>query len=158
MKSQELEIPQKPVMMQTNRDYRMASLSGWVINFHANTPARVPPTCYEEALAIGAVRVEDEPEPVMVDATIERPHANIHESVAEAARMEEAAKVERIEGAIVHLWSLGDNTKFKADGYPKYQSIIEVLPKNTPKPLASDIQEVFDNMREDVKYAELMGT
>ena len=156
MKNQELNIPEKSVLMKTNRDYRLSSLSGRVINFKADVPVKVHPFAYLEAISIGAVVTDEQEAPVLGKGPEEAKHV-IHESVAEAARLEHAAKIEEIEKAIVVLIKRGDNTEFKADGYPKAKNVLDVLAPHVPKPTATEIQEVFDDMRNDVQYADLMG-
>lgn len=151
--NQGLEIPDQPVMMVTTRDFRLSSMSGFVVNFKANTPTRVPAFCYAEAVAIGAVVAEEQPEEEVVEA-----EPLVDPSVAEAARLEEEAKITYIELAIVDLMNKEDNgPDFKADGYPKHASVLEALAPQCSKPTASEVQEIFDDMREDVVYAELFG-
>jgi hypothetical protein len=154
MSNKELEIPAAPIMMQCNRDYRLASLSGWVINFKANEPAQVHPFAYAEAVAIGAVPVDEEPE---LGGGPEIARLEIDESVAKAAEMEAEAKIDAIERAIVSLYKEGDMTAFRADNYPKVANVLAILPGNVPKPTAMEIQQVFDDMQEDVRFADLMG-
>lgn len=153
--TQGLQIPDRPVMMVTNRDFRLSSPSGYVVNFKADVPARVPPFCYAEAIAVGAVEcpVEEQPEPEVKD---EAPL--VDPSVAEAALLEEEAKITYVEQAIVELMNKEDNgPDFNATGYPKHASVIAVLAQQCSRPTASEVQEIFDGMRDDVKYAELFG-
>lgn len=153
---QELEIPSGYVKMVCNRDYRLSSLSGNVVNFQANVPVLVHPFAYKEAVAIGAVMAEDEPEVELGAGPQEQQH-KVHESVAQAAKLEHEAKMDAIERTIVKLFEADDQTLFKADGYPKYQAVIERIDQSAGKVSAQEIQEVFDDMRDDVNYAELMG-
>lgn len=151
--NQGLEIPRHPVMMVTNRDFRLSSMNGWVVNFKAGEPASVPPHVYEEAVAIGAVEAEEQPE---AEERVEKP--KVDPSVAEAARLEQEAKIAYVEQAIVTLMDKEDNgPDFKADGYPKHKSVLAVLAPQCSAPTATEVQEIFDDMRDDVNYAELFG-
>lgn len=151
--NQGLEIPAAPVLMITNRDFRLSSRNGYVVNFKANEPARVPPNCYEEAVSIGAVMAPEQP---VVEVKPEKP--KVDPSVAEAAKLAEEAKITYIEQAIKALFVKEDNgPDFRADGYPKHSSVLQVLAPQCPKPTATEVQEVFDDMRDDVQYAELFG-
>lgn len=154
--NQELEIPSGYVKMVCNRDYRLASLSGNVVNFKANEPAMVHPFAYKEAIAIGAVPAEDEPE-VELGPGPKSDQQTIHESVAEAAKLETEAKMDAIERAIVVLMQRGEQTDFRADGYPRAAPIQEEIPKAIGRVTAQEIVAVFDEMRDDVNYADLMG-
>jgi hypothetical protein len=156
MSNQELEIPSGYTKMVCNRDYRLSSLSGNVVNFKANVPTLVHPFAYKEAIGIGAVPAPDEPEPEMVEKIEEVRHP-VHESVAEAAKLEHEAKLGAIENAIVVLMKRGDNTDFRADGYPKANKVLEEMPPNVNRATATEIQQVYDDMRDDVNYADLMG-
>ena len=158
MNHQELTvpIPDHPVMMVTNRDFRLSSMSGFVVNFQANVPARVPPACFAEAVSVGAIIAPEEakkPEPVR-----EEPKPLVDPSVAEAARLDQEAKITYVEQAIITLMNKSDNSDdFRADGYPKHASVIAVLAQQSSKPTATEVQEIFDDMRENVQYAELFG-
>lgn len=148
-----LEIPSTPVKMITNRDFRLSSLNGYVVNFSANEPALVPPQCYLEAIGIGAVMAPEQPEVVEVEET-----PKVDPSVAEAAKLAEEAKITYVEQAIEALFDKDDNgPDFRADGYPKHASVLAVLAPQCPKPTATEVQEIFDDMRDDVQYAELFG-
>lgn len=150
--NQELQAPDQPVMMVTNRNFRLSSTSGFVVNFKADTPTRVPPMCYREAVSIGAVETEEQPEPVVDEAPGPDP------SIAEAARLEQEAKITYVEQAIAALLNKEDNgPDFKADGYPKHKSVLAVLAPQCSAPSATEVQEIFDDMRDDVQYAELFG-
>lgn len=151
--NQELKAPDHPCMMITNRDFRLSSMSGFVVNFKADQPTRVPPMCYVEAVGIGAVVVEDQPEPEKVE------EPKVDPSIAEAARLEQEAKITYVEKAIVALMDKEDNgPDFKADGYPMHKSVLDILAPQCSKPTATEVQEIFDDMRDDVTYAELFGT
>ena len=141
-------------MMICNRDYRLSSLNGYVVNFKANEPAQVPPHVYAEAVGIGAVPME-EPE---LDAPRERSGYEVDESVHEAAAMEAEAQKDAVQRVIVTLFEKNDTSLFRADGYPKVVSVLDALPGTVPKPTAMEIQAIFDEMRYDVKYADLMGS
>jgi hypothetical protein len=147
--NQKLEIPDHPVMMQTNRDFRLSSLNGWVVNFKADKPERGPPHVYVEAIGVGAVVCEEQPpEPEKV------PAKEAHPSIAEAAKLEAEAKYSYIEQACLKLMARNDNTAFKADGYPKAISLIAELPPEAPRPTAQEIAMVFDDMRTKMELAE----
>lgn len=146
---QELELPDRPVMMQTNRDFRLSSLNGYVVNFRANTPVSVPPNAYKEAVGIGAVMCGEQPE---VEPPTEE--EKIHPSVAEAAKLEAEAKYMYIEQACMKLMAENDSTAFKADGYPKATKLIAELPPEAPRPTAQEIAHVFDELREKMELAE----
>ena len=157
MPNQELEIPSDYVYMVCNRDFRLSSLSGMVVNFKANEPVKVHPFAYAEAIGIGAVVAEEEPKPELGKGP-EEVKLEVHESVAEAARLEAEAKIAAIEAAVVVLYKRGDTTEFKADGYPKANAVIAELSPNVPKPNAGEIMQVVDDMRDDVQYADIMGS
>ena len=61
--SNALEVPTKPVFMETIRDYRLSSLNGYVVNFKRGKPSLVPPHVYLEAIRAGAIVCEEQPEP-----------------------------------------------------------------------------------------------
>lgn len=147
--NQELKVPDHSVYMQTNRDFRLSSRNGYVVNFKANEPARVPPNAYEEAIGIGAVLCEDQPEQ---EPVVEK--QVVHESVAEAAKLEAEAKIEYIQQACLKLMADNDSTAFKADGYPKYSKVIDILSPQAPKPSAAEIAQVWDDMRKNMELAE----
>lgn len=155
MKELAVTVPDHPVMMVTIRDFRLSSMSGYVVNFKANEPTRVPPMCYAEAVAIGAVEAPQDEAPA---PEVPEPKPLVDPSVAEAARLEEEAKITYVEQAIVKLLEKEDNgPDFKADGYPKHASVMDVLAPQCSKPTATEVQEIFDLMRDDVQYAELFG-
>jgi len=145
----EIQIPDRPVMMQTNRDFRLASLNGWVVNFKANEPVRVPPNCYVEAVGIGAVVCDEQPEP---EPVVEKEAQ--HPSIAEAAKLEAEAKYSYVRQACLQLMAENDTTAFKADGYPKAANVIAALPPEAPRPTAGEIATVFDQLREEMDLAE----
>lgn len=144
----DIQAPDRPVMMQTNRDFRLSSLNGYVVNFRANTPTSVPPNAYIEAVGIGAVECEEQPEFTLAEEKKEHP------SIAEAAKLEAEAKYSYIKQACLQLMAENDSTAFKADGYPKVASLIEALPPEAPRPTAGEINEVYDALREDMDLAE----
>jgi hypothetical protein len=146
--NQKLEIPDRPVMMQTNRDFRLSSLNGWVVNFKSGIPEKVPPHVFVEAIGIGAVVCDEQPEPEPVE------EKQKHPSIAEAAKLEAEAKYSYVKQACLQLMAENDNTAFKADGYPKAASLIAVLPPEAPRPTAGEIATVFDQLREDMELAE----
>ena len=47
-----------------------------------------------------------------------------------------------------------DNTAFKADGYPKAAAVYDALAPEAPRPMASEIAEVWDKLREQMDLAE----
>ena len=144
----EIQIPDRPVLMQTNRDFRLSSLNGYVVNFKANEPTSVPPHCYVEAVGIGAVKCELQPEPEVQE------EKEKHPSIAEAAKLEAEAKISYIRQACLQLMAENDTTAFKADGYPKVANLIEALPPEAPRPTAGEIADVFDQLREEMELAE----
>lgn len=151
-----VDVPTRPVMMVTNRDFRLSSTCGYVVNFKANKPERVPPMCYAEAVAVGAVEAAEEEQTTLPPVAEEKP--KVDPSVAEAARLEQAAKITYVEQAIVKLMNKEDNgPDFKADGYPKHKSVLDVLAPQCATPTATEVQEIFDDMRDDVQFAELFG-
>lgn len=144
----DIQTPDHPVMMQTNRDFRLSSLNGYVVNFRADTPTRVPPNAYVEAVGIGAVKCEEQPEPEPVEEKKSDP------SIAEAAKLEAEAKIAYIEKACLKLLAENDNTAFKADGYPKAAAVFDALPPEAPRPTAGEIAQVFDDLRMNMDLAE----
>lgn len=144
----DIQTPDQPVMMQTNRDFRLSSLNGYVVNFRADTPTRVPPNAYLEAVGIGAVVCDEQPEPRKVEE--KRPDP----SIAEAAKLEAEAKISYIRQACLQLMAENDLTAFKADGYPKAAYLIAALPAEAPRPTAGEIAEVFDSLRSEMELAE----
>lgn len=142
-----LDLPDRPVLMQTNRDFRLSSLNGYVVNFRADQPALVPPNAYLEAIGIGAVLCDEQPEPEPEQKT-DTP------SVAETAKLEAEAKFEYIKQACLKLMAENDSTAFKADGSPKVLSVISTLEPQAPRPTAAEIQDVWDRLREDMELAE----
>lgn len=145
----DLAIPDHPVLMQTNRDFRLSSLNGVVINFQAGEPTRVPPQAYAEAVGIGAVECEEQLEPPKSQEKKPDP------SIAEAAKAEHEAKIEYIKQGILKLMAADDDSAFKPDGYPIHKRLIEVLPPQAPKVTAGEIAEVFDDMRDDLDLADV---
>lgn len=146
--STKLEIPAQPVMMQTNRDYRLSSLNGFVINFKADEPARVPPHVYEEAFRIGAVVVGE----------CEAPQENTDgfiRGAKEAGELEAEAKRGHVKQACIALMARDDSTDFKADGYPKLNKVTAEIPPECPKPTAGEVMEAMDELRKDVNLADL---
>lgn len=145
--NQKLEVPDRPVYMQTNRDFRLSSLHGWVCNFKANVPERVPPHVYAEAIGIGAVVCEEQPE--------EKPSENRPEiSLAEATKQEALAQKAYVTQACLAIIAKGDETDFKADGYPLFAAVVRELAPECPKPTAGLIQEVYDELRESADLIE----
>lgn len=145
---QELQLPDHSVFMQTNRDFRLSSLNGCVINFKANTPHLVPPNAYREAIGIGAVVCDEQPQPKPVEEKVER------HGIAEAAKLEAEAKFEYIKQACLQLLAQNDNTAFKADGRPKMAQLIAAMPPEAPRPTAQEIAHVFDELTQDMDLAE----
>lgn len=143
---QSLTIPETAVFMTTNRDFRLSSLSGWVVNFKKDVPERVPPNVYAEAVGIGAIDCDPEEHPPAEITPPKEPHP----SIAEAAKLEGEAKKDYIKQACLILMERGDSTEFKADGYPKANKVIAELAPQCPHPTAQEIQEVFDDLRKDV--------
>lgn len=143
---QDLTIPESAVFMTTNRDFRLSSLSGPVINFKKDVPTRVAPNVYAEAVAIGAIDCDPEEHPPADAPAPKVPDPRI----AEAAKLEAEAKVSYIKQACLILMERGDSTDFKADGYPKANKLIAELAPQCPHPKAQEIQEVFDGLRENV--------
>ena len=152
LKASQLEQPATRVLMVSPRDFRLSSLKGYVINFVRDEPAWVPPHVYKEALAIGAVPCEEQPE------AEEKPEDEKEKIKAEsrenAARLEAEAKTEYIKQACMALLARADSTDFKADGYPKVNKVIAEMSPESPRPTASEIQTVFDVLREDMTLAE----
>lgn len=142
-----IQIPDRPVLMTTNRDFRLSSLNGYVVNFRADEPALVPPQCFEEAVGIGAVLCEEQPE-------VEEKEKGAQPSVREAHELEAAGKAEYVKKAVLELMAENELTKFRADGYPKAKAVIEILAPECPTPTATEIQEIFDELRENVDLIE----
>lgn len=147
--NQELQIPETSVYMQTNRDFRLSSLNGCVINFKANEPALVPPHVYREAIGIGAVLAEVE-QPA---AKEEEPKASVT-SIAEAAKAEAEAERSYVTQACLALIAKGDDGDFKADGYPKLLSVVRELAPECAKPTAGLVMEIYDELREHADLIE----
>jgi hypothetical protein len=142
-----LEIPTTPVMMTTIRDFRLSSRAGYVVNFKANTPTRVPPHVIEEALYIGAIVVEK----IIVDA----PGDKAIPGAAEAAVLEAEAKKEYIKQACLTLMARGDQTAFNVNGYPKFNKVLAECAPEAPTFTAGEVQAVYDDLRGLVQLAEL---
>lgn len=144
----DISVPDHPVLMQTNRDFRLSSLNGYVVNFRANEPTSVPPNAYVEAVGVGAVKcdVQPEPEPVVEKAP--------DPSIAEAAKLEAEAKIAYIKQACLKLMAENDSTAFKADGYPKFVNVRDAMASEAPAPTAQQIQQVWDDLRSDMDLAE----
>jgi hypothetical protein len=146
--SNPLEVPSRPVMMQTNRDYRLSSLNGYVVNFKANEPARVPPHVYTEAIRAGAIVVEEcEVEATKTDGG--------QRGAAEAAKLEAEAKAQHVSNACTVILVRDDPSDFKADGYPKLNKVIAEIPPECPKPTAGEVQSAIDELRENIDLADL---
>lgn len=143
---QSLTIPESAVFMTTNRDFRLSSLSGPVINFKKDVPTRVAPNVYAEAVGIGAIDCDPEEHPPAETSAPKEPDP----SIAIAAKEEAEAKVSYIKQACLILMERGDATEFKADGYPKANKVIAELAPQCPHPTAQEIQEVFDDLRKNV--------
>ncbi len=145
-----LEIPTKPVLMKTNRDFRLSSLNGYVVNFKADEPVRVPPHVYVEAVRIGAVEcgeVDNLPEP-------EAETDGGPQGAAEAAKLAAEAKDSYIRQACLALIAEDDSAKFKAEGPPKLNALIKELPPEAPRPTAGDVQRVWELLQDDVSLAD----
>lgn len=142
-----LKIPDQPVLMQTNRDYRLSSLNGYVVNFRAGQPCRVPPNAYLEAVSVGAVICDDQPE-VEPEEITERP------SIAETAKLEAEAKLGYIQQACLKVMAENDTSLLKTDGSPKVIAVISALEPQAPRPSAAEIQQVWDLMQRDMDLAE----
>lgn len=149
--SEELQIPENAVYMETIRDYRLSSLNGYVVNFKKGEPTRVPPQCYLEAVRAGAVMCEEQPDEkaptVVTDGTAK--------GSKEAAELEAEAKAEHIKQACLKLMAEDDSTKFKADSYPKLNAVIAEIPPECPRPTSADVMIVMDNLRENIDLADL---
>jgi hypothetical protein len=146
-----LETPKGPVIMQTSRDVRLSSMSGFVINFKANEPTRVPPQCFQEAIRTGAVEVDVEDRPAEAapspDEPVERPGEK------EAVKLEVEAKTHHIQTAIKQLLVAGDTTTFNANGYPKPHEVRKLLPAEAGSVTAQDVRDAFDAMTSDMTLA-----
>jgi len=151
LKESQFEQPPTRVLMVSPRNFRLSSRKGFVVNFLKNEPVWVPPHIYEEALAIGAEPCAEQPEqaPPKPD-----PRQIAKETHEHAAALEKEAKTEYIKQACLALLARGDNTDFRADGYPKANKVVAELSPDCPRPTATEIQEVFDVMREDMSLAE----
>lgn len=147
--SQLVETPESRTLMVSPRDYRLSSLTGYCLVFKKDVPIWVPPQIYKEAVVAGCVPAETQPE-----ETHAAPKPVVHESLAEAQKLEHEAKLEHIETAIRIVMARGDSTDFKADGYPKANKVIAEVPPECPRPTAGEIQFVFDKLRENIDLAE----
>ena len=146
--SNPLEVPSNPVMMQTNRDYRLSSLNGYVVSFKANEPTRVPPHVYVEAIRAGAIVVEEcEVKEAKTDGG--------QRGAAEASRLEAEAKHQHVVQACTRILVRNDQTDFKADGYPKLNKVIAEVPPECSNPTAGEVQTIIDDLRKDLDLAEL---
>lgn len=143
-----LEIPTQPVMMETNRDYRLSSLNNIVVNFKANVPVRVPPLAYAEAVRAGAIQVAE-------CETVEEKTDGGAKGAAEAAVLEAEAKTQHVKMACIALMDRDDPQDFKADGYPKLNKVTAEIPPECPKPTAGEVQAIIDELRENVDLADL---
>lgn len=137
--------------MVSPRNFRLSSRKGYVVNFIKGEPTWVPPHIYEEALEIGAEPCAEQPEPKPAKPD---PRQIAKDTREHAAKLEAEAKAEYVKQALLALMARGDNTDFKADGYPKANKVIAELSPDCPRPTASEIQEIFDELRKDMTLAE----
>lgn len=145
--NQKLEVPDRPVYMQTNRDFRLSSLHGWVCNFKAGVPERVPPHVYAEAIGIGAVVCEEQPEK---EVSPNRPEVTAQEAIEGEAAAQEAYVTQ----ACLAIIAKGDEADYKADGYPLLAAVHRELAPECPKPTAGYVQQVYDQLREHADLIE----
>lgn len=144
----DLQVPDRPVMMQTNRDFRLSSLHGYVVNFKANVPERVPPQCYIEAIGIGAVECKEQPEAPQVEE--KQPHPTL----IVAAELEAEAFDTYVTQACLALIAKGDEQDFKADGYPRIDAVVRELAPQCTRPTAGDVMRIYDSLRDDASLIE----
>lgn len=90
-----------------NRDVRLSSLTGHIVNFKKDTPIQIPESIVSEALAIGIVEV---------GTGVPKDKPIIEGDVREAA----------IEDAIRQLIALNNESNFTRDGTPKVKSVSEL--------------------------------
>lgn len=72
-------------LMKSLRRFRLASLTGHVINFEPNKPINVPKAVLSEALAAGCALVDESGE-LLDDSAMERDDSSVHTGFAPALR------------------------------------------------------------------------
>ncbi len=128
MEQSYIETPKTAVLMVSPRDYRLSSLNGYVVTFRKNVPISVPPLVFQEAVLVGAQIVEGEE-----DKEAPEPTPTIDPSIAEAAELEAAAKVEALKNALTLIITRNDPEDFKADNTPKLQKVVVLQAHDFPE-------------------------
>ena len=136
------QIPKSSVKMVSPRDYRLSSLTGFCVNFHANAPVYVPPHVYLEALEIGATVVDAQATPVVPEP----------ETKVEVDPTQRAADLDR---AMTIVLTRNDPEDFKTDDTPKVNKVIaELAPEFEPRPTATECFESYERLQENLDLAE----
>jgi hypothetical protein len=146
---QSRKIPARAVPMTSPRDYRLSSLTGYCVTFKANVPINVPPHVYLEALAIGASVVEGTPEPQAAEEK-----TVVHESVKEAARLEELAYTDALRQALTIIIYRNNPEDFKADLTPKVAKVIAEMSPEIRRPTATHVYDMYQELQENLDLAK----
>ena len=98
-------------LMKSLRRFRLASLTGHVINFEPNKPINVPKAVLSEALAAGCALVDESGE-LLDDSAMERDDSSVHTGFAPALR--ESVLILTLDGIRKHNRA----SEFDAGGVP----------------------------------------
>lgn len=145
-------------VMKSLRAFRLATLSGHVIQVPANTPVHIPDGVMSQALAEGMVPTD---EPIATEAVVptapppaEPPDlsdADLDDPVDED---EEPSVDALLEDAIRVVLERADPDDFKADGSPKANVVNAELPLHVDRVSATVVAEAFARMQDDISLAE----
>ena len=105
----------KRPLLTLNRDYTLVTTKGHVIAFAKNTPTHVPPSIYQDAIAIGAVPVDGTDPDVLSDA------------VAEAVPMTLEEREAAIMATFGGLVERDERGTFTAAGHPHFNAVSELV-------------------------------
>ena len=105
----------KRPLLTLNRDYTLVTTKGHVIAFAKNTPTHVPPSIYQDAIAIGAVPV-DGTDPDVLDAEKK-------ETLPMTLEEREAAIMATFDGLIER----NERETFTAAGHPHFNAVSELV-------------------------------
>ena len=105
----------KRPLLTLNRDYTLVTTKGHVIAFAKNTPTHVPPSIYQDAIAIGAVPV-DGTDPDVLDAEKK-------ETLPMTLEEREAAIMATFDGLIER----NERENFTAAGHPHFNAVSELV-------------------------------